>query len=152
MNDPVAPAGSPSRHSRQSPPSRPLRRALRRPVAATLMACGVLHLPGDPTAVPSAGPAGLLPLLAALLCLGLGAALGIRDGDAVWRAGAAAALGVVTLHVAGGVGGYDPLSGAVSASLAWAGAAAVLCAAVAALLAGLALVNRSPGAGAGAGG
>ncbi|MEV6731135.1 hypothetical protein [Streptomyces sp. NPDC051364] len=56
------------------------------------------------------------------------------------------------LHVVGGVAGFDPLEGAASASLSWAGVTAVLCAAAAAVLAGLALLNRSPQARAGAGG
>ncbi|MHC6624947.1 hypothetical protein ACYTFC_02345 [Streptomyces globosus] len=130
--------------------ARRLRRVLRRPVAAVLVLCGALHLPGDPAAVPAAGPAALLPLLAAVLGLGFGALLAARGGDAAWRAGAAAAVGVVALHVVGGVGGLDPLRGAVSAPLPWAGAAAVLCAAVAALLAGLALAAGAPRARAGA--
>ncbi|WP_284574301.1 hypothetical protein [Streptomyces sp. 2P-4] len=130
--------------------ARRLRRVLRRPVAAVLLLCGALHLPGDPAAVPAAGPAALLPLLAALLGLGFGALLAVRGGDAAWRAGAAAAVGVVALHVVGGVSGLDPLLGAVSAPLPWAGAAAVLCAAVAALSAGLALAARAPRARAGA--
>ncbi|MEV4195071.1 hypothetical protein [Streptomyces toxytricini] len=129
---------------------RRLRRVLRRPVAAVLLFCGVLHLPGDPAAVPAAGPAALLPLVAAVLGLGFGVLLAVRGGDAAWRAGAAAAVGVVALHVVGGVSGRDPLRGAVSAPLPWAGAAMVLCAAVAALLAGLALAAGAPRARAGA--
>ncbi|GGT25815.1 MULTISPECIES: hypothetical protein [Streptomyces] len=126
---------------------RRLRRVLRRPVAAVLLFCGVLHLPADPVAVPAAGPAVLLPLVAAVLGLGFGMLLAVRGGDAAWRAVAAAAVGVVALHVAGGVSGWDPLRGAVSAPLPWAGAATVLCAAVAALLAGLALAAAArPGA------
>ncbi|MER7467953.1 hypothetical protein [Streptomyces sp. NPDC097981] len=129
-----------------------LRRTVRRPVVAALLVCGVLHLPGDVTALPSQTPLAFLPLLAAVLCLGLGALLAVRETAGVWRAGAAAAVAVVALHVVGGVTGFDPLAGAVSGSLAWAGATAVLCAAAAAVLAGLALVNRSPQARAGAGG
>lgn len=77
-----------------------------------------------------------------MLCLGLGALLALRDTAVVWRAAAAAAVGVVALHVVGGVAGFDPLARAVGGSLAWAGVVAVLCAAVAAVLAGLALRNR----------
>ncbi|TDU74354.1 hypothetical protein [Streptomyces sp. KS 21] len=129
-----------------------LRHVLRRPVAAALLLCGVLHLPGDLTALPSQTPTALLPLLATVLCLGLGALLAVRDTAAAWRAGAAGAVAVVALHVVGAVAGFDPLEGAASASLAWAGATAVFCAAAAAVLAGLALLNRSPQARAGAGG
>ncbi|KJY45736.1 hypothetical protein VR46_13125 [Streptomyces sp. NRRL S-444] len=129
-----------------------LRHVLRRPVAAALLLCGVLHLPGDLTALPSQTPTALLPLLATVLCLGLGALLAVRDTAAAWRAGAAGAVAVVALHVVGAVAGFDPLEGAASVSLAWAGATAVFCAAAAAVLAGLALLNRSPQARAGAGG
>lgn len=129
-----------------------LRHVLRWPVVAALLVCGVLHLPSDVSALPSQPPIAFLPLLATVLCLGLGALLAVRDTPGAWRAGAVAAVGVVTLHVVGGVAGFDPLEGAVSASLAWAGATAVLCAAAAAVLAGMALVNRSPQARAGADG
>lgn len=86
-----------------------------------------------------------------MLCPGLGALLAVRDTASAWRAGAAAGVAVVALHVVGAVAGFDPLKGAVSASLTWAGATAVLCAAAGALLPGPALVNRPPRARAGAG-
>ncbi|MCX4625941.1 hypothetical protein [Streptomyces sp. NBC_01443] len=145
MNDPITLATTPTR-------SGALRHVLRWPVAAALLVCGVLHLPGDLTALPSQAPTALPPLFATVLCLGLGALLAVRDTAAAWRAGAAGAVAVVALHVVGGVAGFDPLEGAASASLAWAGVTAVLCAAAAAVLAGLALLNRSPQARAGAGG
>ncbi|MFG2982065.1 hypothetical protein ACGFYQ_12540 [Streptomyces sp. NPDC048258] len=119
-----------------------LRHVLRRPVAIALLVSGALHLPKDLAALPSAAPLDFLPLLAAVLCLGLGAVLALRDTAVVWRAGAATAVGVVVLHVVGGVWGFDPLAGAVGGSLAWAGVVVVLCAAAAAVLAGLALRNR----------
>ncbi|KPI12897.1 hypothetical protein OV450_0243 [Actinobacteria bacterium OV450] len=129
-----------------------LRTVLRPPVVAALLVCGVLHLPADVAHLPSRTPVAFLPLPAAVLCLGLGALLAVRDTAGAWRAGGGAAGAVVTLHVIGAAAGFDPLEGAVSASLAWAGATAVLCAAAAAVLAGLALVNRSPQARAGADG
>ncbi|MFE2548304.1 hypothetical protein ACFXGI_07100 [Streptomyces sp. NPDC059355] len=133
-------------------PSGPLRHRLRRPVAAALLVCGVLHLPGDVTALSSETPTAFLPLLATVLCLGLGALIAARDTAGAWRAGAVGALAVVVLHVVGGLAAFDPLEGAVSASQTWAGVAAVFCAAAAAVLAGLALGNRTPRARAGAGG
>lgn len=49
-------------------PSRPaparsgaLRHVLRRPVAAALLVCGLLHLPGDVSALPSQAPTALAP-------------------------------------------------------------------------------------------
>ncbi|MFE5540992.1 hypothetical protein ACFQ78_35405 [Streptomyces sp. NPDC056519] len=133
-------------------PSGPLRHLLRWPVAAALLLCGALHLPSDVTALSSQTPTAIAALLATVLCLGLGALIAVRDTAGAWRAGAVGAVAVVALHVVGGLAAFDPLEGAVSASQAWAGVTAVLCAAAAAVLAGLALVNRPPRARAGAGG
>lgn len=133
--------------SRQAPAVRPeaspaLRHVLRWPVALALLVSGALHLPADLTALSSASPAGFLPLVVTVLCLGAGAVLAARDTPLVWRAGAVTALGVVALHVCGGAAHFDPLAGAVGGSLAWAGVIAVFCAAAGAVLAGLALRNR----------
>ncbi|GHE28155.1 hypothetical protein CP980_03390 [Streptomyces vinaceus] len=133
-------------------PSGPLRHLLRWPVAAALLLCGALHLPSDVTALSSQPPTAIAALLTTVLCLGLGTLIAVRDTAGAWRAGAVGAVAVVALHVAGGLAEFDPLEGAVSATQAWAGVTAVLCAAAAALLAGLALVNRPPRARAGAGG
>ncbi|MBT2478957.1 hypothetical protein [Streptomyces sp. ISL-94] len=119
-----------------------LRHVLRWSVVPALLVSGALHLPRDLTVPPAAAPAGLLPLLATVLCLGVGALLAVRDTTTVWRAGAATAVGVVALHVLGGAVDFDPLAGAVGGSQAWAGVLAVLCAAVGAVLAGLALRSR----------
>ncbi|MFE9929200.1 hypothetical protein [Streptomyces sp. NPDC005533] len=127
----AAPAGSPA-----------LRHVLRWPVALALLVSGALHLPNDLTALPSAAPADFLPLLVAVLCLGVGALVALRDTPGVWRAGAVTGTGVVALHVLGGSAGFDPLAGAVGSALAWAGVTVVLCAAAGAVLAGLALRNR----------
>ncbi len=135
----TAPAGSPA-----------LRHALRWPVAIALLVSGALHLPDDLTALSSAAPVVYLPLLVTVLCLGTGVLVALRDTTAVWRAGAATALGVVALHVLAGSAGFDPLegavggppAGAVGGPPAWAGVTVVLSAAAAAVLAGLALRNR----------
>lgn len=131
LDDP--PAGAPA-----------LRHALRAPVALALLVSGALHLPKGLGALRSAPLLAFLPLLAAVLCLGVGAALAIRDTAPVWRAGAVTAVGVVALHVCAGVAAHDPMAGAVGGALAgaWAGVVAVLCAAAGAVLAGLALRNR----------
>ncbi|MFJ4775946.1 hypothetical protein [Streptomyces sp. NPDC088762] len=125
-----------------APAGRPLRQVLRWSVVLALLVSGALHLPRHLTVPPTAAPAHLLPLLTTVLCLGLGTLLAVRDTTTVWRAGAAAAVGVVALHVLGGAVGFDPLAGAVGGSRAWAGVIAVLCAAVGAVLAGLALRDR----------
>ncbi|MFI7176250.1 hypothetical protein [Streptomyces spororaveus] len=121
---------------------RALRRALRWPVAIALLVSGALHLPNDLTALQFAAPVDGLPLLVTVLCLVSGALVALRDTATVWRAGAVTALGVVALHVLGGSLRYDPLEGAVGGTLAWAGVTVVLCAAVGAVLSGLALRNR----------
>lgn len=121
---------------------RALRRVLRWPVAIALLVSAALHLPNDLTALQFAAPVDCLPLLVTVLCLVSGALVALRDTTTVWRAGAAIALGVVALHVLGGSLRYDPLAGAVGGTLAWAGATVVLCAAIGAVLAGLALRNR----------
>ncbi|MFB6821078.1 hypothetical protein ACFCXA_05750 [Streptomyces virginiae] len=137
---------APRRTAPVAPPAasrdRALRRVLRWPVAITLLVSGALHLPNDLTALPFAAAVDYLPLLVTVLCLVSGALVALRDTTAVWRAGAATALGVVALHVLGGSLRYDPLAGAVGGALAGAGVAVVLCAAVGAVLAGLALRNR----------
>ncbi|MET9694527.1 hypothetical protein ABZY81_40005 [Streptomyces sp. NPDC006514] len=118
------------------------RRVLRWPVAIALLVSGALHLPNGLTALQFAAPVDYLPLLVTVLCLMSGALVALRDTTTVWRAGAITALGVVALHVLGGSLRYDPLAGAVGGTLAWAGVTVVLCAAVGAVLAGLALRNR----------
>ncbi|MFE5558221.1 hypothetical protein [Streptomyces sp. NPDC056544] len=132
------PAVAPPVASRDRAP----RRVLRWPVAIALLVSGALHLPNVPSAPQFAAPADYLPLLVTVLCLVSGALVALRDTAAVWRAGATTALGVVALHVLGGSLRYDPLAGAVGGTLAWAGVAVVPCAAVGAVLAGLALRNR----------
>ncbi|MFJ1567285.1 hypothetical protein [Streptomyces erythrochromogenes] len=131
----AAPVGEPARAAA-------LGHVLRWPVAIALLVSGALHLPQDLTALASESPLGLLPLLVTLVCLGVGALVALRDTTAVWRAGAATAVGVVALHVLGGSLALDPLAGTVGGSRAWAGAAVMLCAAAGAVLAGLALRNR----------
>lgn len=119
-----------------------VRHVLRWPAAFALLVSGALHLPDDLTALPSAAPVVYLPLLVTVLCLGIGILVALRDTTAVWRAGAATALGVVALHVLGGSAGFDPLEATVGGPPAWAGVTVVLSAVAAAVLAGLALRNR----------
>ncbi|MFD6230879.1 hypothetical protein ACFWFZ_29060 [Streptomyces sp. NPDC060232] len=133
------PAPAPAGQAARTPA---LRHVLRWPVVIALLVSGALHLPQELIALPPASPPGLLPLLVTVVCLGVGALVALRDTTAVWRAGAATALGVVALHVIGGSLAFDPLAGTVGGSQAWAGAAVMLSAAAGAVLAGLALRNR----------
>ncbi|MFJ7272068.1 hypothetical protein ACIQV3_36490 [Streptomyces sp. NPDC099050] len=144
-----APAQAPAQVRSESPARGParqgtgaLRHILRWPVALALLLCGALHVPGDLAGLTSGDPGGLLALAVTLLCLTAGALLAVRDTAGAWRAGAVVALGVAGLHVVGGIAGFDPLGGAVGGSLEWAGITAVLSAAAAAVLAGLALQFR----------
>ncbi|MFD3554703.1 hypothetical protein ACFWWA_21830 [Streptomyces goshikiensis] len=134
---PARPAAAPA----QPPGSRALRHVLRWPVAVALLFCGALHLPVDAAALP------LMTPVVAVLCLGLGAVLAVRDTPVVWRSAAVAALGLVTLHVWGGITLFDPLDGAVGGPLPWAGTTAVLSAAACSVLAGVALTYRPARAG-----
>ncbi|MFD9357025.1 hypothetical protein [Streptomyces sp. NPDC060031] len=135
----VEPAIAPGAAARGS---RALRHVLRWPVALALLVCGALHLPADASGASAGDPGVLTGLTVAVLCLGLGALLAVRDTAAVWRTGAVAALAVTVLHVLGGIRGFDPPAGAVGGSADWADVTAVLCAASAAVLAGLALQYR----------
>lgn len=140
VHRPAAPARGPARQA--GPAKGALRHVLRWPVALALLLCGALHVPGDLAALSSGDPGGLRALAVTLLCLTAGALLAVRDTAGAWRIGAVVALGVVALHVVGGVVGFDPLGGAVGGSVAWAGVTAVLSAATGAVLAGLALQYR----------
>ncbi|MFE2525701.1 hypothetical protein ACFXEL_15830 [Streptomyces sp. NPDC059382] len=119
-----------------------LRHVLRWPVAAALLLCGVLHLPGDPAALSALGPVDVPPLAVAFLCLVAGGLLMARDTPAVWRTAAVTALAVVALHVVAGIALVDPLEGSLGGLHAWAGVTAVLCAGAGAVLAGVALMYR----------
>ncbi|MFD5887428.1 hypothetical protein ACFWHQ_15835 [Streptomyces sp. NPDC060334] len=119
-----------------------LRHVLRWPVAAALLLCGVLHLPGDPAALSVLGPVEVPPLAVAFLCLVAGGLLMARDTPAVWRTGAVTALAVVALHVVAGIALVDPLEGSLGGPHAWAGVTTVLCAGAGAVLAGVALMYR----------
>lgn len=136
-----APPPPPPPGRRPSAPRRDvLSHVLRWPVAAALLLCGVMHLPGNLAALPAVDPVGYLPTAVSVLCLGLGLLLAVRDTEVVWRAAAVAALGVVALHLAGGIAVFDPLAGALGGPHAWAGVTTVLCAGAGSVLAGLALM------------
>ncbi|OKK03904.1 hypothetical protein AMK26_18870 [Streptomyces sp. CB03234] len=119
-----------------------LRSGLRWPAAAALFACGVIHLPTDLAGLRSGGNADTLAFAVTVLCLVLGLWLGVRDTVRVWAAAGATAIGVVALHAVAGGSDFDPLGGSVGAPYAWASAAAVMSAALAAALAGAAVLRR----------
>ncbi|MFV2121915.1 hypothetical protein ACE14D_27230, partial [Streptomyces sp. Act-28] len=112
------------------------------PAAATLFACGVIHLPADFAGVWSGGYAIVLTLVIAVLCLVLGEWLIVRDTVRVWGSAAALSVGVMALHGMTGSSGVTLLEGTLGRSWSWSGAAAVTCATLTALLAGSALLRR----------
>ncbi|THA56618.1 hypothetical protein [Streptomyces sp. A1136] len=134
--DPPPPPG----RGPEAPRGDVLSHVLRWPVAAALLLCGVMHLPGNLAALPAVDPVGYLPTAVSVLCLGLGLLLAVRDTEVVWRAAAVVALGVVALHLVGGIAVFDPLAGALGGPHAWAGVTTVLCAGAGSVLAGLALM------------
>jgi hypothetical protein len=142
----------PGRPARLGPPavaaaragSGALRHRLRRPVALALLLCGALHLPADPVLLFAGDPAALTALAVTAVCPTLGGVLALRDTAGAWRVAAVAGLAVVVLHVVSGITGFNPLDSALGGPLEWAGPAAVVCAAVGAVLAGLALQYRPP--------
>ncbi|MGW2440019.1 hypothetical protein ACWCY1_25190, partial [Streptomyces goshikiensis] len=76
------PGPAPRAAAAQRPRSGALRHVLRLPVAAALLFCGALHLPVEAAAPAVMTPADFLPLPVAVVCLGLGAVLAVRDTPA----------------------------------------------------------------------
>ncbi|MDX3852406.1 hypothetical protein [Streptomyces sp. AK02-01A] len=131
----------------ESPPDRTAgpvacRSVLRWPVAAVLFASGLIHLPtdfGDPLSGRSANTLGLV---ITFLCLALGVWLAVQDTVLVWAGSAATAVWIVTAHALSGAGGVELLESGLGAASFWARAVAVMCAGVAAVLAGSALIHH----------
>ncbi|MET4925126.1 hypothetical protein P3L51_22685 [Streptomyces sp. PSRA5] len=135
------PAGSRERTASFAPHS-PLRSPLRRPAAAALFACGVLHLPTDVAGLRSGGYAEAVSLCVTVLCLVFGVRLAVADTARVWAAGAATAVGIIVAHTLSGLGSVDLLRSGPGGDLGWATPVAVGCAAVALLFSGLVLMVR----------
>ncbi|MFD3921144.1 hypothetical protein [Streptomyces sp. NPDC058595] len=155
-----APAAPPQEVPRLSPPagrraasgsgaraaSAALRSPLRRPAAAALLTCGVMHLPTDFAGVRSGGYADAVTLVVTVFCLVFGLWLAAADSARIWAAGAATAVGIVAAHTLSGLGTVDLLRSSLSAGFGWASLAAVGCAAVALVLAGTVLTLRQKAA------
>ncbi|MFJ8584422.1 hypothetical protein ACIRD2_07145 [Streptomyces sp. NPDC093595] len=118
-----------------------LRSALRWPAAFVLLVCGLVHLPSDLPGLRAGDSTGLLAVGVTALCLGVGAWLTLRDTVRMWAAAAATGVGIVALHATAGVGDTDLLASSLGGPYAWASAAAVVCAALAAGLAASALLR-----------
>ncbi|MEU3450604.1 hypothetical protein AB0H29_25740 [Streptomyces thermolilacinus] len=124
-------------------PEAPAQRSgLRWLAAATLFACGVIHLPRDFGALWSGGYADGVVFTIALLCLVLGEWLVVRETVRVWASAAALSMCVVAVHGMAGSSGVSLLGNSVGHAWAWAGATAVASAMLTALLTGLALLRR----------
>ncbi|MET9800932.1 hypothetical protein [Streptomyces sp. NPDC006368] len=140
LTPPAAPRDAASRGARTVSPV--LRSVLRWPTAIVLLVCGLVHLPMNLAGLRSGGYADILAVAVTALCLSLCVWVAMRDTARVWAAGAATAVGVVALHAMAGVGGLNVLDRSLGGSYAWASTAAVMCGALAALLAGSALLRR----------
>lgn len=119
-----------------------VRSPLRRPAAAALFACGVIHLPTDFAALRSGGYADAVSLVVTVLCLVVGVWLAVADTARIWAATAASAVGIIAAHSLSGLGTVDLLRSSLGADFGWASLVAVGCAAVALVLSGIALMLR----------
>ncbi|MFE4643837.1 hypothetical protein [Streptomyces sp. NPDC056730] len=124
-----------------------LRSALRRPAAAVLFACGLIHLPTDFAQLRSGGFADVLSLAITALCLVLGLWLAVQDTTRIWAASAATAIGIIAAHSMSGAGGVDLLESSLGESFVWAKVTAMACAVLAALVGGSVLMRRQRTAG-----
>ncbi|MFE4613322.1 hypothetical protein [Streptomyces niveus] len=115
---------------------------LRRPAAAALLACGVIHLPTDFAALRSGGYADAVALVVTALCLVFGVWLAVADTARIWAASAATAVGIIAAHSLSGLGTVDLLRSSLGADFGWASLVAVGFAAVALVLSGVALMLR----------
>ncbi|WP_381789986.1 hypothetical protein [Streptomyces niveus] len=117
-----------------------LRSPLRRPAAAALLACGVIHSADGlrRCAVRRLRGRGL-PRRHHVLS---GVRTPARGGRLGADPGAATAVGIIAAHTLSGPGTVDLLRSSLSADFAWAGLAAPGCAAVALVLAGTVLTPR----------
>ncbi|MCP3820009.1 hypothetical protein NLX86_18495 [Streptomyces sp. A3M-1-3] len=120
----------------------PLRSVLRRPAAAALFSCGVIHLPVDLSHLRAGGYADALSLAITVCCLVLGVWLAIQDTTGVWAATAATAVGIVVVQGLSGIGAVSLPQSSLGETFAWASVVAVLLAAASALLAVSALMAR----------
>ncbi|MFJ4922918.1 hypothetical protein [Streptomyces sp. NPDC088725] len=115
---------------------------LRWPATAALFVIGAIHLPTDLAGLRSGGYGQMLPMIVTALCLMLGLWLVLQDTAGVWAAAAVVAAGVFALHALAGFGATDLLAGSLGDAFGGASAVAVMCAVIAAALAGSALVLR----------
>lgn len=117
--------------------------ALRRPAAVALLAVAAIHLPTDLAGLRAGDLAASVSSAITALCLVLAALLAVRDTVWIWAAGATAAVGTVALHsVAAGLGPVHLLRDSLGRSFAGSTTMVLACAAVAAALAGSALLRR----------
>ncbi|MFG3281319.1 hypothetical protein [Streptomyces sp. NPDC048111] len=135
-----APAGDPAAVAPRMPA---LRSVLRWPAAAALLLIGVIHLPTDIVAVRSGSTASAASMVIAAACLTLACLLPLHDAVWTWALGAAAAVATAGLHSVGvGLKSVHVLRDSLGSSFAGATTVVVLCAVVAAALAGVALLRK----------
>lgn len=120
-----------------------MRSALRWPAAVALLVIGAIHLPTDIAGLRAGDVAASVSLVVAVLCVVLACLLAAQDTVWIWAASAAAAVGTVALHsLAASFGTVHLLRDSLGNSFAGSTATALVCAVLAAVLAGSALLRR----------
>ncbi|MEU6852908.1 hypothetical protein ABZ901_23645, partial [Actinacidiphila alni] len=113
------------------------------PAAVALLAVGAIHLPTDIAGLRAGDVAAGVSLAIAALCLLLAVLLAVQDTVVAWVASAAAAVGTMALHsLAAGLGPVHLLRDSLGRSFAGSTTTVLVCAALAAALAGSALLRR----------
>ncbi len=120
-----------------------LRSVLRWPAAAALLLIGVLHLPTDIMAVHAGNRTAAASMVIAAICLTLACLLPLYDTVWAWALGAGAAVATAAVHSVGArFKSVHLLRDSLGSTFTGATTLAVLCAVVAAVLAGTVLLRK----------
>lgn len=120
-----------------------LRSVLRWPAAAALLLIGVLHLPNDIMAVHAGNRTAAASMVIAAICLTLACLLPLYDTVWAWALGAGAAVATAAVHSVGArFKSVHLLRDSLGSTFSGATTLAVLCAVVAAVLAGTVLLRK----------
>ncbi|MFI6686465.1 hypothetical protein [Streptomyces sp. NPDC050485] len=121
----------------------PVRSVLRWPAAVVLLAIGAIHLPAHLMDLRTGHLAAGVSMIIAAACLTLACLLPLYDPLWAWMAGAAAAVGTVVIHsLVAGLNSVHLLRNSLGGTFTGATRLAVLCAVLAAVLAGTVLVRK----------
>jgi hypothetical protein len=121
----------------------PVRSVLRWPAAVVLLAIGAIHLPAHLMDLRSGHLEAGVSMIIAAACLTLACLLPMYDPLWAWMAGAAAAVGTVMIHsLVAGLNSVHLLRNSLGGTFTGSTRLAVLCAVLAAVLAGTVLVRK----------